>query len=122
MNADEVQMDCVISHPPVLFGDVDRRAHRENCGTPLASSGAIRKGAGMRSSQAIDEGFDRLQEYLLAMTPGDQISVSLAVEVSGLETAQCDAVLNALLQAGLMMRLQHDAFVRCRLKLAEQSP
>jgi hypothetical protein len=31
-------------------------------------------------------------------------------------------VLNALLQAGLMMRLQHDAFVRCRLKLVEQSP
>jgi len=76
----------------------------------------------MGSSRAVDEGFDRLQEYLLAMTPGDQISVSRAVEISGLETAQCDAVLNALLQAGLMMRLQHDAFVRCRLKLAEQSP
>jgi hypothetical protein len=77
----------------------------------------------MRSSRAAsDEAFDRLQEHLLAMSPGDQISVSRAVEISGLDTEQCDAVLNALLQAGLMMRLQHDAFVRCRLKLAEQSP
>jgi len=75
----------------------------------------------MRSSRAIDAGFDRLQEYLLAMTPGDQISVGRAAEISGLDTEQCDAVLNALLQAGLMMRLQHDAFVRCRLKMAEQS-
>ena len=76
----------------------------------------------MGSSRADDAGFDRLQEYLLAMTPGDQISVSRAVEISGLQAAQCDAVLNALRHAGLMMRLQHDAFVRCRMKLAEQSP
>ena len=75
----------------------------------------------MRSSRAIDDGFDRLQEYLLAMTPGDQISVTRAVEISGLGTEQCDQVLNALQQAGLMVRLQHDAFVRCRLKLTEQS-
>jgi hypothetical protein len=75
----------------------------------------------MRSSRAIDEAFDRLQEYLLAMTPGDQISVNRAAELSGLDAEQCDAVLNALLHAGLMMRLQHDAFVRCRLRLAEQS-
>ena len=75
----------------------------------------------MGNSRDVDAGFDRLQEYLLAMTPGDQISVSRAAEISGLEAAQCDAVLNALLHAGLMMRLQHDAFVRCRMKLAEQS-
>ena len=51
----------------------------------------------MRSSRAaIDEAFDRLQEHLLAMSPGDQISVSRAVEISGLDTEQCDAVLNAL--------------------------
>jgi len=74
------------------------------------------------SNSRADVGFDRLQEYLLAMAPGDQISVGRAAEISGLDTAQCDAVLNALLHAGLMMRLQHDAFVRCRLKLAEQTP
>jgi hypothetical protein len=118
---DEVQIDRVITYHDVLFGDVRRQESGENCGTPLASSAGIRKGADMASSRAIDEGFDRLQEYLLAMTPGDQISVSRAAEISGLEKAQCDTVLNALLQAGLMMRLQHDAFVRCRLKLAEQS-
>ena len=71
----------------------------------------------MRSSRAaIDEAFDRLQEHLLAMSPGDQISVTRAVEISGLDTERCDAVLNALLQVGLMMRLQHDAYVRCRLQ------
>jgi len=75
--------------------------------------------AGMRSSRAVDEAFDRLQEYLLAMTPGDEISVRRAAEISGLATAQCDAVLTALLRAGLLMRLQHDAYVRCRLKLTE---
>ena len=72
------------------------------------------------ANSRVDAGFDRLQEYLLAMTPGDQISVGRAAEISGLDASQCDAVLNALLQAGLLMRLQHDAFVRCRLKLAEQ--
>ena len=75
----------------------------------------------MKNSREQDAGFDRLQEFLLAMTPGDQISINRAAEISGLDTSDCDAVLNALLHAGLMMRLQHDAFVRCRLKLAEQS-
>jgi hypothetical protein len=74
----------------------------------------------MRSSRALDEGFDRLQEHLLEMTPGDQISVSRAAELSGLDSTRCDAVLNALLRAGLMIRLQHDAFVRCRLNLTDQ--
>jgi len=76
----------------------------------------------MRRSRALDAEFDRLQEYLLAMSPGDQISVGRAVEISGLEAAECSAVLDALLHAGLLMRLQHDAYVRCRLKLAEQAP
>ena len=75
----------------------------------------------MGRSRANDAGFDRLQELLLEMSPGDQISVGRAAEISGLALEQCDAVLNALLHAGLMMRLQHDAFVRCRLKVFEQS-
>jgi hypothetical protein len=29
-------------------------------------------------------------------------------------------VLDALMRAGLMIRLQHDAYVRCRLQLSEQ--
>jgi len=32
-----------------------------------------------------------------------------------LDPAQCDAVLDALARAGLMVRLQHDAYVRCSL-------
>jgi hypothetical protein len=71
-------------------------------------------------SAAVEAGFDKLQEYLLAMAPGDQISVSRATEISGLDAGRCDAVLNALLRAGLLIRLQHDAYVRCRLKTYEQ--
>jgi hypothetical protein len=37
------------------------------------------------------------------------------MEISGLDAAQCDAVLDALARAGLMMRLQHDAYIRRRL-------
>ena len=49
------------------------------------------------------------------MGPGDEVSVRRAVEISGLDSAQCDAVLDALARAGLMIRLQHDAYVRCSL-------
>jgi hypothetical protein len=74
----------------------------------------------MRRTVAIDAGLDKLQEFLLAMSPGDEVSVARAVEISGLDSERCDAVLSALMRAGLMMRLQHDAYVRCRLQLAEQ--
>jgi hypothetical protein len=73
----------------------------------------------MSRSQAIDAGFDKLQEFLLTMTPGDQVSVSRAAELSGLDAGRCDAVLNALLRAGLM-RQQQDAYVRCRLYRPDQ--
>ena len=46
------------------------------------------------------------------MMPGDEVSVRRAAEISGLEAAQCDAVLETLARAGLMIRLQHDAYVR----------
>jgi len=72
----------------------------------------------MASSQALDAGFDKLQDFLLAMAPGDEVSVTTAVEISGLDPGRCDAVLSALLRAGLLMRLQQDAYVRCRLKTA----
>jgi len=73
----------------------------------------------MSRSDAIDAGFDKLQEFLLSMTPGDTVSVARAVEISGLDQARCDAVLSALLRAGLM-RMQQDAYVRCRLRSFEQ--
>ena len=74
----------------------------------------------MRRTVAIDAGLDKLQEFLLAMSPGDEVSVARAVEISGLDSERCDAVLSALMRAGLMMRLQHDAYVRCRLQVTEQ--
>jgi hypothetical protein len=73
----------------------------------------------MSRSRAIDAGFDKLQEFLLTMTPGDQVSVARAAEISGLDVERCDAVLNALLRAGLMQQ-QQDAYVRCRLRTSDQ--
>jgi hypothetical protein len=74
----------------------------------------------MRRSLVIDAGLDKLQEFLLEMSPGDEVSAPRAAEISGLDERRCDVVLTALVHAGLMMRLQHDAYVRCRLQVAEQ--
>jgi hypothetical protein len=67
----------------------------------------------------VDAGIDKLQVFLLAMEPGDEVSARRAAEISGLDDKRCDAVLDALMRAGLMIRLQHDAYVRCRLALSE---
>ena len=74
----------------------------------------------MRRSVSTDAGLDKLQEFLLAMSPGDEVSVARAAELSGLDAKRCDLVLSALMRAGVMMRLQHDAYVRCRLQAVEQ--
>ncbi|HEY3044424.1 MAG TPA: hypothetical protein VGJ39_10385 [Vicinamibacterales bacterium] len=68
----------------------------------------------------LDAGLNRLQDFLLGMAPGDEVSAERAAEISGLDPRRCDAVLDALMRAGLMMRLQHDAYVRCRLELTER--
>jgi len=75
----------------------------------------------MRRSR-VDAGFDRLQDFLLAMAPGDEISAQHAAEISGLGRKRCDAILDALMRVGLMTRLQHEAYVRCRLETAGQQP
>ena len=69
----------------------------------------------VRRSLVLDAGLDRLQAFLLGMGPGDEVSVPRAVEVSGLDASQCDAVLDALARAGLMIRLRHDSYVRRRI-------
>jgi predicted transcriptional regulator of viral defense system len=74
----------------------------------------------MGRPHAIDDGLDKLQDFLLAMAPGDEVSVIHARDISGLDAATCEAVLDALLRAGLMMRLQHDAYVRVRLEATER--
>jgi hypothetical protein len=73
----------------------------------------------MRRSLVIDPGLDKLQELLLGMVPGDELTVARAVQVSGLDEAQCDAVLDKLMKAGLMTRPQPGDYVRCRLDVAE---
>jgi hypothetical protein len=70
------------------------------------------KKATVRRSLVLDAGLDKLQTFLLGMAPGDEVSVHRAMEISGLDEAQCDAVLDALARAGLMIRLQHDAYIR----------
>jgi hypothetical protein len=70
----------------------------------------------MWHSLTIDAGLDKLQELLLGMVPGDEVSVARAVEVSGLDEAKCDAVLDALMRAGLMIRVQPGDYVRCQLE------
>jgi hypothetical protein len=73
----------------------------------------------MRRTQ-VDLGLDKLQDFLLAMAPGDEVSARQAAEISGLDHQRCDAILDALMRAGLTMRLQQDAYVRCRLETAVQ--
>jgi DNA-binding IclR family transcriptional regulator len=63
----------------------------------------------------LDPGLDRLQALLLEMAEGDELRVPDASRVSGLEPAQCEAVLDALTRAGLMARLAGDAYVRRHL-------
>ena len=66
--------------------------------------------------KAMNAGLDRLQEFLLEMMPGDDVSVDQARKISGLDGGTCEAVLDALKRAGLMLRLPHDTFLRVRLE------
>jgi hypothetical protein len=66
----------------------------------------------MRRSLVLDAGLDKLQKMLLAMSEGDEVTVPHAVKISGLEPTHCEAVLEALTRAGLMARLEGDAYVR----------
>jgi len=69
----------------------------------------------MPRAHLIDPGLNKLQDFLLAMEPGDEVSVARAQAISGLNESFCEAVLGALMRAGLMIRLQHNAYVRCRI-------
>ena len=69
----------------------------------------------VRRSLVLDAGLDKLQEWLLVMEEGDEVSVPHAMKISGLQAVECEAVLEALRRAGLMVRLEGDAYVRRRL-------
>lgn len=73
----------------------------------------------MRRTLIVDAGLVKLEEFVLGMAPGDEMNVTRAAEISGLNRKHCDRLLGALMRAGLIMRLQHDAYVRCRLQVAE---
>jgi hypothetical protein len=66
----------------------------------------------MARSLAVDVGLDKLQDLLLALKEGDDVTLSHAVAVSGLQPPQCEAVLEALVRAGLMMRAAGEIYVR----------
>ena len=66
----------------------------------------------MARSLVVDAGLDKLQDLLLAMNQGDHVALPHAVAVSGLQPPQCEAVLEALVRAGLMMRAPGEIYVR----------
>jgi hypothetical protein len=60
---------------------------------------------------SVNQGFDRLQRYLLTMEVGDQVTPSDASHMTGLAEHLCLAVFEGLARAGLMT--PHDGhFVR----------
>jgi hypothetical protein len=60
---------------------------------------------------SVNQGFDRLQQYLLAMEVGDHVTPTDASHMTGLAEHICLAVLEGLARAGLM-RPQDGHFVR----------
>jgi hypothetical protein len=75
----------------------------------------MEKSVTMRRSLVLDAGLDKLQNLLLAMEEGDQVSLPEAMQISGLPAPQCEAVFEALARAGLMIRSEEDAYVRKHL-------
>lgn len=68
-------------------------------------------------SHHVDEGFDRLQQLLLAMRIGDEMRTGDAAHVTGLSENVCRAVFEGLTRAGLMTHAEDDRFVRRSLDL-----
>jgi hypothetical protein len=77
----------------------------------VAAGGCIRFGM-FNSQQAIQAGFDRFQNLLLAMRAGDELRASEAARLTGLSHDVCRSVLEGLQRAGLMTHRGEDLFVR----------
>lgn len=60
----------------------------------------------------VDDGFDRLQAFLLNTRAGDTVCIDEAVRISGLSADTCRTALEALARAGLMDRETSSRFVR----------
>jgi len=61
---------------------------------------------------SVNEGFDRLQRKLVALSVGEEIRASDAAAETGLSEDVCRAVLCGLERAGLMTHRDEDLFER----------
>jgi hypothetical protein len=68
-------------------------------------------------SQTTSEGFDRLQDMLVALRTGDEVRSTDVARVSGLSEDTCRQVLEGLTRAGLMSDESGGRFVRRSLEL-----
>ena len=59
-----------------------------------------------------NEGFDRLEQHLLAMAIGEELWSTDAARLSGLDEDTCRAMLQGLARAGLMTHDGDNRFVR----------
>ena len=66
----------------------------------------------MHRKLPIDIGLAKLQDFVAAMMPGDEMSAARAMQISGLSRARCRAMLDSLTRAGITIRLRHDAYIR----------
>ena len=82
----------------------------------------VTKEGNLRRSLVLDAGLDKLQAFLLEMSPGDELNVERAMQISGLARDVCVLVLEALVRAGLMIRLQQDAYIRRDGTVSELQP
>jgi len=66
----------------------------------------------MRRQPPARTGLNRLRDFVIAMTPGEQVNTQQAMLVSGLGSRDCHTLLDALVRGGFTIRLQHDAYIR----------
>jgi hypothetical protein len=66
----------------------------------------------MRRPPPVRAGLIKLREFVIAMTPGEQVNTNQAMAISGLDAPVCDAMLDSLVRHGFAIRLQHDAYIR----------
>jgi hypothetical protein len=67
--------------------------------------------------QSVQEGFDRFQQLLFDMQPGDELRPKDASNSCGLSEDVCRSVFEGLARAGMMTHEHGDRFVRKTLDL-----
>jgi hypothetical protein len=69
--------------------------------------------AGHTQTPFVPEALSRIKGMFLEM-PGTEWTVADAARLSGLDSSVCGAILDALRQAGFLVRRSDGAYVRCR--------